>query len=449
MGNALFDWLPAQWCTMVLLQRIAGCSAAACVVLTIKTGYLSADFSGTCIYSCYMSFACNQHATEIEAPSSQPHCGSQPIWRARRQALLAVFLALTMTACTYLPQPLAPSGPTPLILFDWEDDALPSVLEAFTAETGIPVELVIFTSYEDVLRQLRTGMAIDVAVVGNHQVGILAAEGLLARIDLHRVPNFRNVTPSFRGLSYDPDNRYSIPYSWGTSGLIAHADFLNKPLDEWQDLWDPAYCGHILLWYWQQRTLISGALKSLGYSANSEDPAALAAARLRLLQLRPCVEIIDNLGEVPRYLPSVVSGQLMLGIGSSHEAYLLRQRGFNAGYYFPRSGALLWGDSFVIPSAGTQKAAAEQFIDYMLRPTVAAQLADANYFRVANDAADLYISPDLRADPAIYPPTELLREAEMLLPLSDEGERRYAEIWEEFLKEPSAPATPPLPQSQR
>jgi spermidine/putrescine transport system substrate-binding protein len=370
-----------------------------------------------------------------------------PTGRWRLKVLLALFAALTVTACTHSPNPAAADARNvadagrlpvpPLVLYDWSDDAPSGVLAAFTAETGVPVQLVVYTSQEDAVARLRAGALFDVAVIGNQYVKPLAVEGLLAPLALHEMPNFRNVMPSFRNLAFDPGNRYSVPYSWGTSGLIGSADLTLTTFDAWADLWNPEHCGRILIWWWQQRTVISGALKSLGFSANSEQPGELAAVRTRLKALRPCVQIVTAPRDIPRYLPPLLSGQLHLGVGSSHEAYMIRARGYPARYRLPEEGALLWGDSFVIPATSTQRGTAAQFIDFLLRPTIAAELANTNYFQVGNEAALPHIAPELLADPMIYPSTEMLRDAEILLPLSPAGEQAYMEIWAGFLKSPN------------
>jgi spermidine/putrescine transport system substrate-binding protein len=364
-------------------------------------------------------------------PPSRPHA---------LLLILAALLAAALAACGRPSPPAPPAAPArtpPLTFYNWYDDTPPAILAAFARQTGIPVNVTVYETEEEGLALFRTGAAFDLAVVPNHQVAALAAEGLLRPIHRGDLPNFRNVTPSFRGLTYDPDNRYSIPYTWGIVGLIANRDLIASPPTSWDVLWDPAYCGRVAIWYFQGRTLISATLKSLGYSANAEDPAALAAARARLLALRPCVYIIRSPAAFFEALPHYISGQLLLGIGSSHEAHLIARRGFPAAFYFPTEGALLWGNSFVIPTAGDQPAAATSLIDYLLTPAAAAAVANTNLLRVANDAALPLIDPTLRADPSLYPTPAQLRTAELLLPLTPTAEQTYADLWQEFLTQES------------
>jgi spermidine/putrescine-binding protein len=159
--------------------------------------------------------------------------------------------------------------------------------------------------------------------------------------------------------------------------------------------------------------------------------------RERLLALRPCVYIIRSPAAFFAAFPEYISGRLLLGIGSSHEAHLIDRRGFAAGFYFPIEGPLLWGNSLVIPAAGDQPTAAAALIDHLLRPESAAAVANAGYLRVANDAALPLITPTLQADPALYPTPAQLRTAELLLPLTPAGEQHYAALWQEFLATPT------------
>jgi spermidine/putrescine-binding protein len=166
-------------------------------------------------------------------PSSPPRRGRLPI--PLRLCLLACLLAAlggALGACGRSPTPAPRPAPTrtpPLTFYNWSDDTPPAVLAAFAQATNTPANVVVYETEEEGLARLRAGAPFDLAVVPNHQVGSLIDAGLLAPIDPLRLPNFRNITPSFRGLIYDPDNRYSVPYTWGIVGLIARRDLLPAP----------------------------------------------------------------------------------------------------------------------------------------------------------------------------------------------------------------------------
>lgn len=130
------------------------------------------------------------------------------------------------------------------------------------------------------------------AVIENDLLQSLIKEGLLAEIDYRQAPNFRNVVADFRDLTFDPSNRHSAPYTWGTTGLLVRSDLVESPVTRWADLWDQRYAGKIAVRA-QPTELISVALKSLGYPLNSEDPQALEAALQRLIDLKSSVMFVD------------------------------------------------------------------------------------------------------------------------------------------------------------
>ena len=344
-----------------------------------------------------------------------------------------ILLILTCCAATEV-FPLA-AGEQQIVLHSWKGNFPPEMLDAFEAEFGVKVKNVEFSSGEESAAHLFAGNAYDVHNLDNRYVPQAIESALLAPIDLHKIDNFKNVTPSFRNLAFDPGNKYSIPLTWGITGLVMTPRVDQSPRVEWRDLWDESFCGHVVMWKYQGREIVSLTLKSLGYSANSEDAQELAEARRRLLELRPCVILVEAT-EPEKAVAAIRASELLAGAANSSEARKVTALGLPVTFYLPSDGALIWGDSLVIPAAGKNKQMAETFINFVLRPENSAALINRNYYRIANDAADALVDPELRSDADFFPPTELLREAELLLPLSAEGQRQHEAIWEEFLQDP-------------
>jgi spermidine/putrescine transport system substrate-binding protein len=307
-----------------------------------------------------------------------------------------------------------------------------AVLDAFTAETGIPVTSTLFTSAADAAARVRSGGGYDVVQVDNRLLPDLIAEGHLAPLNHANLPNLRNISPNFRNLIFDPRNHYSMPYSWGATGITVRPDEKLGPTMRWSDLWDKRYCGRMGVWRGQMRELIAATLKSLGYSANSEDPQELAAARQRLLALRPCVQVIDDY-QPAQFVAVILQGKLVIGIAEPMEVLDMARLQVKMEYVAPADGPLLWGDSLVVPATSRRQDEAEQLINFLLRPEIGAALANANYFRTANAAAEPFLSSEFTADKALFPPIKLLENAEMMLPLSPEGKLRYAALEAAFL----------------
>jgi len=320
----------------------------------------------------------------------------------------------------------------PVILYDYEGDLPAAVLAAFTQETGIPIEFVAYEGPEEAVAHLRAGKPYDVVVMENRFLPSLISENLLVPIDRRRIRNFKNISLNFRDLVYDPGNHYSVPYTWGTTGMAVRTDLVEEPITRWADLWDPRYAGKVALWRGQPREVISLTLKSLGYSANEESPAALAEVQARLEALRPSVQFIEDTDPISA-APLLVSGSVLISMGYSIDALLSNQQEASVEYILPQEGALLWGDNFVIPAAAPHPQEAAELIDFLLRPEISAEIVQTNYFASANEAALAYIDPALTSDPALYPPQSVMDRTEIVLPLSAEGEALYARVWDAFL----------------
>lgn len=306
-----------------------------------------------------------------------------------------------------------------------------SVLDAFTDEYGVKVNYIYYETQEEAVENLRAGLEYDVVVLPPEVIPQLIREGLLAEIDYRNVPNFRNISANFRDLAYDPGNRYSIIFHWGTTGLLVRTDLVEGPVNRWSDLWDPRYAGRVALWP-ISRALIPMSLKSLGYEANSVKPEELEAALERLLQLKDDVIWWSN--ENATIVPLLASGDAVIAYGWAYDAQLAREESVPIEYILPEDGTFLWSDNLVIPSSSRKKYTAELFLNFVLRPEISAQIVNESFYPMANEEAEPLISPDILNDPVIYPSDEQLRNAEIIVPLGQEGENLFLSIWERFLE---------------
>ena len=330
-----------------------------------------------------------------------------------------------------MPTPTPPLAQE-LTLYDWTEDKIADVFDAFTQEYGVKVNYLAYESQEEAIQAMRAGQVFDVVVMENQFIPALIAEGRLAEIDYHHVPNFKNISPNFRNLAHDPENNYTIPYSWGTSGLVVRDDLVVEPVTRWADLWDARYAGRVVLWTSTPRFTLGAALLSLGYPVNSEDPAQLEAALERLLELKPHAIWLD---EQDSSAPWLVSGEAVMALGWAYDVWTAREENPNVSYVLPQEGAMLWGDNFVIPANSPNQYTAELFLNFVLRPEITGQLVNANYYPMPNDAATPFIEAKILDNMVIYPGNEQMKNAQLILPLSPPGERLHQEIWERFVAE--------------
>jgi spermidine/putrescine transport system substrate-binding protein len=367
------------------------------------------------------------------------NCGSSSPQAAKRR-LRSVLLALVgvlLVAChsSTGPTPAQDARATTLTLYNWVDYMPQSVIDAFAAEYGIQVQTVVYEAQEEVVASLRAGGSYDLIVLTVEYIPDLLANGYLAEIDHRNVPNVKNIPANFRDIDFDPGNRYAIPYHWGTTGLLVRRDLVDFMPSRWADLWDPRYGGKVAIWPLED-ALLPIALKVLGYSANSEDPAEIDAAFAKLRKLQEHAYIIGN--DNATVVPDLAEGKAVLAYGWAYDALLAAEDGLPITYVLPEEGAVLWSDYLLIPSSSPHKTEAELFLNFLLRPDIAAQLVAESYYPVANDAALSLIDPELMANPIIYPPAEDLANAEMTLPLSSEGKRLRSQAWAEFMAEVTA-----------
>jgi spermidine/putrescine transport system substrate-binding protein len=343
-------------------------------------------------------------------------------------------VAWSLAACAGQRNAAAPAQPKAvddeaLVLFHRDSDVPRSVLEAFTRETGIAVRQVTFQTQNQAVAALQEGGPYDLAVIETDRIPTLAEGGHLAAIDYRNVPNFRNISANFRDLAYDPANEHSVPFSWGTTGLIVRPDLVEDMPTRWADLWNPDYRGRIAVRE-APRDLIGATLLSPGYSVNAENSTELAVAQGRLMRLKDSLVVAD---------PDGLSGVRLLNDGAVNifvgrpEDYLAaRDRDLDVVYVLPQEGTILWGSNFVLPMAGHNKETAERFINFVLRPEMSARIANENRRAAPNEPARQFIREDILENRVVNPADPMLRNAAINLPVSPRAQAIHENIWRQF-----------------
>lgn len=357
--------------------------------------------------------------------------GTIPDHNVGQRLIFVILLFLALSACGDSDQVHAPPVPTELVFYNYAEDTPQSVLDAFEREFGIKIAYRVYDSPEESAERLRAGMPCDVALIENQLVHPLVKEGLLAPINMSNIPNFKNISPNFRDLAFDPGNRHSIPADYGTTGLLIRTDLIGEGLKRWADLWDPRLAGRIGL-RGQPREVIGMTLLSLGFSLNSENPEELAAASRRLQELRPSVAMIDL--EPSLAVPRLLSGEIAVLHGYSSDHQLAIDANPAVRFVLPAEGSALWGDSYVVLTTSRRQNEAETFINFLMRPEIAAMIVNEKGYASANEAARQFVDPAIRDNPVVHPPLEELRQINIIGSLSPAGEKLYARVWDEFLQ---------------
>ncbi len=348
--------------------------------------------------------------------------------------LLAAVYSLGLAGCVDQEKQKSFAQPQKeLIFYDWADDVPMDIFRQFEKQTGYQVVYKTFESSEEAAANIQKGFKYDVVSMDHRLIPGLIHQGLLSAVNHSNIPNFKNISFNFRNLSYDPENRYSIPFNWGTTGLIVRTDLIKDSVTRWEDLWNPNYAGKVGLWETTPRENLSLTLKALGYSANSENPEELDQAVQKLCSLKPDLVFIEALTDAEVVSEPIIQGELGIALSYAGDVIKARESNSNVEYVLPADGALLWGESFVIPANTQNKEAAEALINFLMEPKINAEITNFNVYATPNQSALEYIDPEILNDPVIFPPNEYLANAELLLALSPEGEQLYQQAWENFL----------------
>ncbi len=336
----------------------------------------------------------------------------------------------------------SPNSGTPTLsdeitVYYYADYIPQTVLDAFTEEYGVKIDYQTYVSPDEAASDILSGKVYDVVWISSAQVPRLVEGGVLAEIDYRNVTRVADVNANFRDLAYDPGNRHSIPYYWGTTGLVVRTDLFGRAVSSWSDLWEVQY-GQVGIWQ-EQRFVIGLALQSLGYSVNTDKPEELEAALNRLVELKRNAVFIEELNtDSSTAAYALADGLVPIALGWSYDALLGHDLNSAIEYVTPQEGTMLWLENIIIPAASERQYTAEIFINFMLRPENAARYANDYFYAVTSDAAREAVNPDILNNPAIYPTNEMLARAEFILPLSPEVQTLYENAWQRFLDAPGA-----------
>ena len=338
-----------------------------------------------------------------------------------RKIALAAMLAATMAGCSKQEEQV-------LNLYNWSEYMPQEVLEQFTEETGIKVVYTTYDSNEAMyarLKLLDESSQYDLAVPSTYYVNKMRNEGLLAPVDHSKLTGFDSIDPTLVNLDIDPGNQHSVPYLWGTTGLAVNAAVIDPAqVTSWADLWKEEDQGRIMQTN-DVREVFHVGLRVLGYSANSTNPEEIEAAYNKLAELMPGVRTFNS--DAPR-MP-YLEGETDIGMIWNGEAVMALEDMDSLTYIYPKEGAVVWLDSFVIPKNARNVEAAHKFIDFMLRPQVAAMISTEIGYATPNLPARDLLDKEVSSDRTVYPTAEDMINAEVQEDVGD-ALLVYEKFWE-------------------
>ena len=317
-----------------------------------------------------------------------------------------------------------------ITVYNWGEYIDPDLIEQFTDETGIKVIYETFDSNEAMMTKVEQGgSAYDVAVPSEYMVQMMKEKELLLLIDHSKLPNLKNIDPYFLDLAFDPGNRYSIPYFWGTVGIVYNPSLVDEHLDltSWEDLWDPSLKGKVFL-VDGAREVMGMGLNSLGESLNAKDDALLRQATDKLISLSPNIKAI--IGD--EITPLMINNEATVALTWSGQAADMMWENEELDFAVPEEGSNLWFDNFVIPKTAANIDGAHAFINFMLDADVSAQNNDYVGYSTPNAAAMELMDPEVIEDERFYPGEELRDKLEVYENLGLKWLGKYNEYFLEF-----------------
>lgn len=301
------------------------------------------------------------------------------------------------------------SGGNTLTVYNWGDYIDPELITEFEEESGLKVVYQTFDSNEAMMTKIQQGgTTFDVVIPSEYAISKMKEEDLLIPLDHSKLPNLKYIDERFLNLSFDEGNEYSVPYFWGTVGIVYNPELTDLTFESWDDLWDPSLKNQILL-VDGAREVIGMGLNSLHYSLNDTNEEHLQEALTKLQELTPNVKAI--VGDEIKMLLAGEEGTV--GLVWSGDASEIMSENEKLDYVVPEEGSNLWFDNMVIPKTAANVEGAHEFINFMLDPEHAAQNAEYVGYSTPNAGALEILPEEISSDERFYPDEEMTAKLEV------------------------------------
>ncbi len=304
-----------------------------------------------------------------------------------------------------------------LNVMSWGEYIDPELITIFEEETGVHINYVEIPSNEEMMIKLRTAdQAFDICIPSDYCIEQMIREDMLLPLDYSKIPNAKNIDPKMLEISdkFDPGNKYSIPYMWGTVGILYNTKMVDEPVDSWGVLWDEKYAGQIWM-YDIGRDTIGITLKYLGYDMNTRNADEVAAARDKLIEQAPIRKGFgtDNMRS------SLVNGTAALAVVYSGDAMDAISQNEDLAYVVPKEGSNIWFDNTVILKSAKNVEAAHAFINFLNDGNLAARNTEYIYYSTPNAAAMERLDAEYTEDETYNPPQDVWDRCEVYHDLGD------------------------------
>lgn len=322
-----------------------------------------------------------------------------------------------------------------VIVYNWGEYLDPEAIALFEEETGIKVIYDEFETNEIMYPKVEAGATeYDVICPSDYMIQKMLENDLLAELDFDHLPNAKtNIGTQYweQSREFDPENKYSVPYCWGTVGILYNKTMVDGSIDSWSVLWDEKYKDNILMQDSVRDAFMVG-LKLNGFSMNSTDSGELETAKNSLIQQKPLVQayVVDQVRD------KMIGDEAAIGVIYSGEAIYTQRENPDLEYVIPKEGTNIWIDSWVIPKNAPNKENGEKFIDFMCRPEIALMNFEYITYSTPNDAArELIEDDDIRNSAIAFPDLSQYQNMETFQYLGEDADRLYNDLWKEVKSE--------------
>ena len=310
--------------------------------------------------------------------------------------------------------------------FNYGENIDEETVKEFEKQYGIKVNIETFDDMENMYQKVKNeGVKYDVILVSDALMPRMIKENLIQELNKDNIPNISQMDEEYLNLEIDPGNKYSVPYMFGTVGLIYNKDVVKENVDSWDILWNEKYKDKVFM-FDTYRDTIGVALKKLGYSLNSTDPKQIEEAKELLIQQRKTVDPIYGVDNGTTMIPAGESDINMIWSG---EGLNLQEENPNLVYIVPKEGANFWIDSLCIPSNAKNVEGAEKFINFVSDKESALRIADEIGYTTPNKEARLEQPENVRNNPNAYMPKEIMDRCEIYVDFPKNIKRMYDDAW--------------------
>ena len=294
---------------------------------------------------------------------------------------------------------------------DYIDEDL---LAKFTKETGIKVDYSTYDTNEIMYQKLKsTPGSYDLVIPSDYMIEKMIKEDMVEKLDFNNIPNYEYIDDTYKNLSYDPNNEYSVPYMWGTIGIIYDPAVVTEPVTSWDILWNTKYSGKQVIMFDSMRDTIAIGLDKLGYSINSTNPDEIAAATDELVKQK---QTMDPLYYVDEVKDKMINGEAALATVWSGDAAYIMSENPELKYVIPEEGSNKWFDAMVIPKGSKNKENAEKLINFLTDPENSKQNVDYIGYSTPNKATYEMLDDEVKKS---YPSKDVLDKCEIFVDLGD------------------------------